>query len=187
MSAQAIQTSSPHGYANPEDIYSTKLSYRAYEVAKRVTKLSTYLKPISVGVCFGLMNVYLSGFERVVFEKLDLVIPEKNSEYELRFKELSALTIGCGVLVEELIFRRGLQYFLNRCKVDKKIGLVASSILFGATHLLNPHKNCGIQAILSTFSGLKYGMLYNRFGFLASYAAHLTKDLLLQFFLKSIK
>lgn len=56
------------------------------------------------------------------------------------------------------------------------VSILANSVIFGLTHLFNPHKNARMQAISTTFSGIGWGIARARFGLPASMAAHIVNN-----------
>jgi membrane protease YdiL (CAAX protease family) len=56
------------------------------------------------------------------------------------------------------------------------VSIVAIGIIFGLSHLTNPHKNAHIQAITITFSGIGFGVVAAQFGLPAAMAAHIVNN-----------
>ena len=131
------------------------------------------IKNIMIGVLIGLLALYLSGlifyfqtkdvanfFFKVIF---DLVI----------FNILTA--IG-----EEIIFRGTLLNFFVQ-KHNRYTGLIISSLLFAAIHLLNMlmGQEISLSFLLTlTLAGLFLGLIYLNFGLVSAIAAHYTWNLL---------
>ncbi len=121
---------------------------------------------------------------------------EKNSKYG-KYLRSSLLNVSFfGPIAEEGIFRGYIQPLMTKAiqvlapaaavallgggmSVAVVVSIVATSILFGAAHLINPHKGAHVQAISATVTGVVLGILSAQFGIGASIAAHIANNSIL--------
>lgn len=66
--------------------------------------------------------------------------------------------------------------FGTTLSVATGVSIVATSVLFGAMHYLNSHKNVHLQATVNTVNGLVWGILTSLFGIGASMGAHIANN-----------
>ncbi len=93
-------------------------------------------------------------------------------------------------LAEEAVFRGGIQPMLTKVfqmivpasagaligtplSIASSISIVATGILFGAVHYLNPHKGAFQQAVMASVNGVALGILASQFGIGSALAAHM--------------
>ncbi len=120
---------------------------------------------------------------------------EKNSKYRQALRDALLEVSVFAPLGEEGVFRGIMQPLVTRTiqilfpaaavalvgtplSVAVAVSIAATSVIFGALHYLNPHKNSYIQAISATVGGLVYGFLSAQFGIGASIAAHIANNTL---------
>ena len=84
--------------------------------------------------------------------------------------------------VQVLIPAATVVFFGTGLSVATAVAIVATSVLFGAAHLSNPHKGAHIQAMSATVSGVVLGILAARFGIGASIASHIANNSLVSIF-----
>ncbi len=118
--------------------------------------------------------------------KKDLIIGLKNFNKGISVDKNIGYCILRGPIIEELIFRGGLQSLIkyiitcflpNYVKISAKIAIIVSGIIFGLMHINNSKKN----AFLAGISGcLILGPLMEKYGIFTSIASHITGNTLLK-------
>lgn len=84
-----------------------------------------------------------------------------------------------GPVLEEIEFRGILQPFITAITGSSNIGILSSSICFGAIHVNNEHEYKNIQAVAAGATALWYGFLRNQFGMMAPIGAHIFHNMVL--------
>lgn len=79
----------------------------------------------------------------------------------------------CAQAIQILIPAAEAALFGPQLSIAVVASIVATSILFGAVHYSNPHKNAHIQALTTGIGSLALGFLSAQFGIAASIAAHM--------------
>ncbi len=59
------------------------------------------------------------------------------------------------------------------------VSVALSSVIFGAAHLVNPHKQATKQAISATFGGVVFGLVSHYYGLGSAAAAHIANNAIL--------
>lgn len=116
------------------------------------------------------------------------------SAYELQIKENLLTTAIFIPLIEESIFRGGIQplfsqiikrlspssastpFLKKSISIPTAAGIAITAGLFGAIHLPNPHNEARIQAIIATFIGISHGTYSAKWGISAAIAAHIANN-----------
>ncbi|MGC1878917.1 MAG: CPBP family intramembrane glutamic endopeptidase [Rhabdochlamydiaceae bacterium] len=155
-----------------------------------------------LGLAVGTADFVFSAISLVVLSKTKIIKPQtdKNNEYDKHLLRSLLHVSVFGPIAEEGIFRGLVQPLLTKSvqvlipaatviffgtglSVATAVAIVATSVLFGAAHLPNRHKNAHIQAMSATVSGVVMGILAARFGIGASIAAHIANNSLASLFI----
>lgn len=134
---------------------------------------SKLLKNIIIGFSLGLLALYLSGL---------LFYFQTNDITNFLFKVSFPLVVFniLTAIGEEIIFRGTLLNFFVQ-KRNQYTGLIISSLLFAAIHLLNMlmGQEVSISFLLTlTLAGLFLGLIYLNFGLVSAIATHYIWNLL---------
>lgn len=123
-------------------------------------------------------------------------IKDDEDENSLYSKLLNKNLLGVALfapIAEEALFHGGLQPLLTYTialivpaasaalfgpmfTVATVVSIVATGVIFGAVHYLNPHKGAFEQAVLASIAGVAYGILTVQFGIGAAIAAHIVNN-----------
>lgn len=128
---------------------------------------------------------------------VDLIenVKERRSKYEKILAEQTFETAFIYPIVEEALFRGGLQTLLTYATqsfvpataavllgphftIAATVSVVATGIFFGAIHYFNKHKHAGAQVIHASLGGIVLGTLNVQFGIGAAFAAHIANNTL---------
>lgn len=146
-----------------------------------------------LGLAAGAADLVFTTAYTIVLDKTG-ILPQKedkNSKYEKMSRNNLLVGSVFAPIAEEGLFRGLLQPLCARAiqillpataaalfgphlTVAVVASIVATSIVFGAVHYMNPHKNAHIQAITAGIGSLPLGFLSAQFGIGASIAAHLS-------------
>jgi membrane protease YdiL (CAAX protease family) len=151
-----------------------------------------FLPNFGLGLAFGIAELAITLISVSLLSQAGIISRTKdnNNEYD-KYVRKSLLAVSLfGPIAEEGIFRGLIQPLVTRSiqilvpvaatalfgtglSVATAVSIVATSVLFGAAHYFNPHKNAHIQAISTAIGGLTLGFLSAQFGIGASIAAHI--------------
>lgn len=160
-----------------------------------------FLPHFGLGLAFGAAHLAIKVISIAILKKAGILqeSPEENNEYG-KYIRKSLLAVSLfGPIAEEGIFRGLIQplgtksiqilvpaaaaaLFGTGLNVATAVSIVATSVLFGAAHYFNPHKNAHIQAVSATLGGLTWGLLSAQFGIGAAIAGHISNNSILGFF-----
>lgn len=147
---------------------------------------------LAAGAALGAANIVIL----VALQTLGIVKPEETeSEYAKTLREFPASGTVVAPVIEELLFRGGLQPLMARAivwivpaaaaaflgtplSVATTVAIVATAAIFGFAHLFNSHPNAHWQAIFSTMGGISFGLIAAQFGLPAAIAAHIANNTL---------
>lgn len=162
------------------------------------------LKPCAIGVGVGVLDFTVSVILASVVSAVESLAkvgadPVKAAEYAAmigaNFWQVAVLI----PVIEEIIFRviiqgtiefvaekvfgdREVEIFSHKIKLAALISIVATSVLFGLAHLSS---GMGIaQVVVTTVSGLVFGILRHKYNPLASMAAHITNNTIVMIILR---
>jgi membrane protease YdiL (CAAX protease family) len=154
-----------------------------------------------LGLAVGTADFVFSAISLVILNKAKIIKPQidKNNEYDKHLLRSLLHVSVFGPIAEEGLFRGLVQPLLTKSvqvlipaatvvffgtglSVATAVAIVATSVLFGAAHLSNPHKGAHIQAMSATVSGVVLGILAARFGIGASIASHIANNSLVSIF-----
>lgn len=160
--------------------------------------LCVFLAPTAapIGMAVGVATCVGSAVVLIALKVANLMTPDENSEYEQILREYPSLGTLVAPVIEEGIFRGLIQPLATRAilflipaagaallgpslSIAVTVSVVATAVLFGITHLFNSHKNSHIQAIVTTFSGIAFGLIAAQFGLPAAIAAHMINNTIL--------
>ncbi len=161
-----------------------------------------FLPHFGLGLAFGAIELTVMLISLVFLRKAGILtsLPDNNSEYDKLLRKSLLQASLFGPIVEEGVFRGVIQPLVTKSiqilvpaaaaalfgtgpSVATAVSVVATSVLFGAFHYFNPHKNVHIQAVTSTVGGLMLGCISAQFGIGASFAAHISFNSILGLFI----
>jgi membrane protease YdiL (CAAX protease family) len=160
-----------------------------------------FLPNFGLGLTIGAVDFMITVISFGILSKAGIIkhIDEKNSEYQKHLRKSLLAVSFFGPIAEEGVFRGLIQPLVTKSiqilvpaataavfgtglSVATVVSIVATSVLFGAAHYFNPHKNSHIQAVSATVSGFVMGILSAQFGIGASIAAHIANNSIMSFF-----
>jgi len=166
---------------------------------------SIFIPHFAFGLGVGAIKLVATIISHVILDRSGILprVEEKNSKYSEAIRSALLSVSIFGPIVEEGVFRGFLQPVLTNAvqilipaaaaalfgptlSVAVIVSVVATSVLFGAAHLFNSHKNAHIQAISSTVAGLIYGFLTVQFGIGAAMAAHIANNTIASCFISLV-
>jgi hypothetical protein len=201
MSTAAITTNSQESTSRTDDFVELVVNPRNYlfliPTIAAIAVGAIFIPHFGLGLAVGTADLVVSMIGFTLLDRSGILprTEEKNSKYQQALRDALLEVSVFGPIAEEGVFRGIIQPLLTRTiqillpaaavaffgtplSIAVFISVVASSILFGAAHYMNPHKNAHIQAISATVGGLVYGFLSAQFGIGASMAAHIANNTL---------
>ncbi len=155
-----------------------------------VIALGILLVPnFGLGLVAGGLLIGVSHLEVKAIRAVKGMEPSDNSAYlrELKSSPFSATVVAPAL--EECVFRGGIQTLITQSilpitaatmfgpfSVASVIAILVTSLIFGAVHASNPHKNAHVQAVVTTIGGIAFGCLFAQYGLGASIAAHIMNN-----------
>jgi membrane protease YdiL (CAAX protease family) len=157
--------------------------------------LCVFLAPVSapMGIATGVAILIANAGVSILLKVTNLLVEDENSEYEKSVLKFPFLGTVVAPVLEEGIFRGLLQPLATRAilwivptaaalcfgtglSVAMTVSIVATGAIFGLAHSFNDHKNAHIQAVLTTFGGIAFGLIAGHYGLIAAITAHIINN-----------
>ena len=138
--------------------------------------LKSILVPALIGIALYFLNVGFISWMFEAFPHTVALVFGKGSWWLDAPDIVKVIYVGLlGPVIEEVVFRKLLLgYFVKRG--DARIGLLVSSVVFGAYHLLF---GWGLlKAVIMLVPGIVFGVMYLRYGFRGCLSCHLSNNVL---------